>query len=164
MGQVVAEHLIERGHRRIGFLNGHWLPGDNLLLSGLQRSMAAHELPADHLAMHLVPSEPGMIRAGFDTLVGSRGITAIVCRSDAMVLECMAIAKSRGMKIPEDIAFVCVGDNSPEIQRESVTCMSRDGQELGRLAGEMLLKLVRGQVIQRMHVEVPCELIKRSST
>ncbi len=166
MGRVVATHLLERGHRRIGFMNGHWLPGDNLLLSGMQRSLAEGNVPADHLAVHIVPPEEGMIRVGLETLRGSRGITALVCPSDQMMLECLEAAKQSGLKIPGDLALVCVGENSAALQkaRPTITSMSRSGEELGRLAGELLAQLVRGQPVQRMHVEVPSELIHGESS
>ncbi len=166
MGRVVAAHLLERGHQRIGFMNGHWLPGDNLLLSGMQRSLAERNVPADHLAVHVVPPEEGMIRAGFETLRRSRDITGLVCRSDQMTLECLDAAKQSGLRVPEDLALVCAGENGIALResKPSITSMSRDGEELGRLAGDLLAKLVSGQPVQRVHVEVPCELIQRESS
>ena len=39
-----------------------------------------------------------------------------------------------------------------------------DGEEIGRLAGELLVKLGNGHPVQRTHVEVPSELVHRESS
>ncbi len=168
MGTVVAAHLLERGHRRIGLMmKEHWLPGDNLLLSGIQSAVADHGVAADHLAIQSVPPELAMFRIGFDALRNSmRAVTAVVCRSDEMAVECLATAKDRKLRVPDEMAIVSVGENGAVLteNRPSITAMSRDGEQIGRLAGEMLVKISKGQPVQRTHLEVVSELIQRESS
>ena len=169
IGFVAAAHLLERGHQRIGLMmNEHWLPGDNLLLAGVQRAMADRGHAADDLAIQSVPPELGMVRIGFDAMRSTeRAVTAIVCRSDEMAVECLAAANGRNLRVPDDIAIVSVGENGAVLTKGSgptITAMSRDGEEIGRLTGEMLAKIGKGQQVQRTHVEVASELILRESS
>ena len=114
IGQTVAGYLLDRGHLHLGLLMyNYWLPGDNLLLAGIQRGMSQRGLMADHLAVRCVPVEPALVRAGVQAMIDRPDhVTAIICRSDPLAVECLAVAKQLGLKVPADLAIVSVGENS----------------------------------------------------
>ena len=168
IGQIMANHLVERGHQRIGLMmNESWFAGDNLLLSGIQQALAEHGLGADCAAVYSTTFDPARVRVGFEKLcTGSNPVSALVCRSDELAVQCLALAQQREMQVPKDLALASVGYNGRALleTRPTITSMSRSGEELGRLAGELLAQISQGNSTQRVHVEVASELVQRESS
>lgn len=108
-GQVAAQHLLELGHRRIGFAAGpaRFLPTREKAM-GLELALRAAGLPADGLVTH---SEFGVDggRAALRELLAlgpERRPTAVLCSSDLMAIGVLQEAAVRGLRVPDDLSVV----------------------------------------------------------
>lgn len=168
VGRTLAAHLFDRGHQRLGLMMYmNWMPGDNPFLSGVQSVMAERNVAADRLRVHSVTPEVNSVHVAFDALRNSPGgVTGMICRSDRMAVECLRAAQDRRLRVPDDLAIVSAGHDTIALTkvRPRITAMSHDGEEIGRLAGALLVKLGYGHPVQRTHVEVPSELVHRESS
>ncbi|MDA3649233.1 LacI family transcriptional regulator [Saccharopolyspora indica] len=110
-GHTAARHLLELGHRRIGFVSG---PA-RALPSRMKRAGWAAALeeagiePSAELVAHGPFGAEGGARAVGELLDGPRP-TAVLCSSDVMALGAMREAKRRGLATPEDISVVGFDD------------------------------------------------------
>jgi DNA-binding LacI/PurR family transcriptional regulator len=110
-GHTAARHLLELGHRRIGFVSGP----SRALPSRLKRAGWAAALeeagvePAAELVAHGSFSAEGGAEAMSRLLDGPQP-TAVLCSSDVMALGAMGEAKRRGLSTPEDISVVGFDD------------------------------------------------------
>ena len=106
-GRLVGEHLVARGHKRIGLLNG---PGDVLnsrqrtegIRAGLGES-AEVVWSLDH------PYVPELSAAALD-LLERRTATAIACGNDLIALGAMAALRERGLEPGKDVAVIGFDD------------------------------------------------------
>jgi len=105
-----VDHLVEHGHRSIGFLKG---PEDNLdareRLRGFRDAVQRHELPPGPEAVAGF-REAGGYDAAADLLSTHPSITAIVCASDLSAIGAICAARDIGLSVPEDLSVVGFGD------------------------------------------------------
>jgi LacI family transcriptional regulator len=109
-------------------------------------------------------------RRGYDgmlRLLGGRGRPdGLVAYSDMIGLGAMDASLSRGIKIPESIAFVGSGNETKLCEmRVPLSSVAIPGQEVGQKAGRMALRLVAksdGTGIRKILVSP--KLIERSSS
>lgn len=170
--QAIGERLIEyfrnKGHQRLGLLMmDAWNPGDNHLLRGVQQAMSAANLPSAALTIQSMAEDPAMIHALVGRIAAlSDRPTALICRSDTIAIESIAALEKLGLHVPRDMAVVSIGNDSPALQqvRPSITAMTNNHEVRGRLAGELLMSMYRGQEPANPRIVSPAELIEREST
>ncbi|MEV0083262.1 MULTISPECIES: LacI family DNA-binding transcriptional regulator [Saccharopolyspora] len=110
-GYAAATHLLELGHRRIGFVSG---PA-RALPSRLKRAgwAAALEEAGVEPVAELVANAPFGAEGGAEAmgrLLDGPRPTAVLCSSDVMALGAMREAKRRGLSTPEDLSVVGFDD------------------------------------------------------
>ena len=110
----LAKYLIDKGHRRIGFVSGpDTCPAARARKMGFDLALTDHDLPL----------MPELLRAGDYTLrSGVRAAeqlldldeppTAIFCANDDMAAGVMAVAHRRGVKIPDQLSVTGFDDTS----------------------------------------------------
>lgn len=157
--KAAVEHLIAQGHRRIGYLGGD-LNGyrSRQLLRGYTEAMAAAGLPVDATWTTLAPQR----------LLDS-GVTAVFCGGRKHTMRALR-ALAAGQHTPtapgrtRRVAVVGFGDfEFADLVSPGVTVVSYDPAEIGRTAGELLIRRVEGERGPARNVEVPTRLIPRGS-
>lgn len=168
IGERVIEFLTSKGHQRLGLLMmDAWNPGDNFLLHGIQQAMSAANLPSAALTVQSMAEEPAMIQALVTRIASaSDRPTALICRTDTIAIEAIAALETLGLRVPHDMAVVSIGNDGPALQqvRPSITAMTNNHEVRGRLAGELLMSMYRGQETANRRIISPSELIEREST
>lgn len=163
----VTGHLVGLGHRRVGVIAGphNWLAS--------QAREAGH---ASALADVGVLPEPGLIRRGEPTTeLGRRAAgellelpdrpTALICFNDKTAVGALAAAAERGLRIPEDLSVAGFDDiDLAQATRPQLTTVRQPLREMGRMAVSLLMRLLEGQRIDALHVELATELVVRGST
>ena len=160
-------HLVEKGHHRIGMLGEH---GDatitTRLLAGFERSVNEHGLIFDPSYCGEFSDNPKEI----DEVIKSRLLlserpTAFFAVSDLAVLGLYKAASQMGLRIPEDVVVVGYAD-SPLYTLISPPCSAVFGSafELGKISAGILLSKMAGDVPQNNQVLLPPQLIERKSS
>jgi LacI family transcriptional regulator len=134
-----VEYLVAIGHREIGIVAGSI---DNVATA--QRVQGAIDgLAAAGLADHRVAHGDGHIASGamaLDELLDRwPETTAIVCHNDLMALGAVGRARSRGLRVPDDISIV--GFDDIELARfldPPLTTLAQDVAAMGEWAVERL--------------------------
>ncbi|MCA2225952.1 LacI family transcriptional regulator [Nonomuraea sp. NEAU-L178] len=168
--ELVMEHLIARGHRRIGhitFRQEHGRPADQMpriRAETYERVMRDHGL-ADEIAVAATSySEEGGYRGARELLSRSPRPTAIFAGSDEAALGVLAALHEDGLSVPGDMS-VAGYDNTrlaahPHI---ALTTVNQDGDVMGRTAGRLLLERIEGRT-SAAHFSVIPRLVVRRST
>lgn len=164
----VTQHLLELGHRDIGFIRG------------LEEQVATQErflgfCKAMTLAGHSV--NDNWVRSGdFDfasgveaaesLLSGSTRPTAIFAANDDMAAGVIFTANRMGLKVPEDISLVGFDDSEiAECTWPGLTTVRQCFRDLGREAMEALVdSLESGNPMPSEPIILPHEIIMREST
>jgi len=165
--RCAVTHLLSLGHRRIGLIVMPSSGAMNFVVPPLRRQgyLAAHE--AADCAVHpdLVVEAGG---SADEVRMASRRLlelpdrpTAVFAMSDEQAFGVMLAARDLGLRIPDDLSVVGVDDHD-QSDLVGLTTVRQEVARQGVLAAELLLEVLRGEKVR--HVEVPTELIVRSST
>ncbi|WP_454917888.1 LacI family DNA-binding transcriptional regulator [Xanthobacter sediminis] len=108
-GRLMAQHVIERGHRAIGIAAG---PAHSL---ASQRRLTGSEAALAEAGLKAV-----IVRSDFGTnegasaldrlLAADPGITAVLAAGDTLALGMMQRAQALGRRVPDDLSVVSIGD------------------------------------------------------
>lgn len=135
-------HLIESGHRRIGFVTGPAAyAASQRRLEGYRRAMADHGLdtPEGYVAQGDFTFQSGMAAIG-DFLDRDIGLTAVFASNDDTALGVLQGAVARGLRPPQDLS-VAGFDDTPGAMftTPALTTIRQPVAEMAALAARRLV-------------------------
>jgi LacI family transcriptional regulator len=144
-GELAGRHLLERGHHRIGFING---PRATRQCAdrrrGLRKAVRAAGLEPDkvvqEITTHTLNAEGG--EAALYTMLdsGAPRPTAIFCVNDVTALGVLRGLLRRGLSVPGDMAVVGYDDvEFAAMLSTPLTSVRQPKYQLGQAAAELLL-------------------------
>ncbi|NCU12518.1 MAG: substrate-binding domain-containing protein, partial [Sphingomonadaceae bacterium] len=157
----MTTHLINTGHRRIGFIKGH----PNHMAS--EDRLAGYRRALDRAG---IAHDPALVRDGeFDFESGVRAAqvlldlpvapTAIFASNDDMAAGVLAVAHDRNMDLPGDLSVAGFDDTTlARTVWPPLTTIHQPMAELARTATEILI--AGGDITHR---RLPHQLIERAS-
>lgn len=166
-GALIAQHLIDLGHTRIGVINGHQRHNDRqrARLRGIRDTLAAAGLDLPGAYVSEQPLNVGSGRLGCAALLElSARPTAIIGTIDLLAIGAAIEAQGRGLLIPDDISVA--GIDNLEFSAHvapSLTTVEVPAAEIGARSARHLLDLLSNPG-PRSHVTLPVELVVRRST
>ncbi len=164
--RLALEYLIERGHRRVGYISGNPNSSD-----GPARLKAFKALSKQ---LNLDQDEGLIVYGDFTFESGEREIsklldlkrppTAVFAASDYMAIGAMRTIKAKGLSIPKDIALMGF-DNTLEAAyvEPGLTTIRQPLQEMGEKAVDLAVKAMRDPDAPPQTLVLKPELIKRQS-
>lgn len=176
-GFDATQHLIDLGHRRIGFIGATLSGGGSLnRLQGYLNALKVHDIEIDERLItgrkEAISDVPGYSteKIGYEGMKRLLSLpnrpTAVFARNDFTAIGAMTAIKEAGLKIPEDIAIVGFDDIPLAVHTSpSLTTVRQPMRRQGQLAAELLLQRIDNteEISRREHI-LNCELIIREST
>jgi LacI family transcriptional regulator len=166
--RAATEHLLDLGHERIAAIAGpeNWLASDGRLVGYRAALAAAGRLAPDELVRN--GGEP-TIENGYTAASGLLDLpeppTAIVAFNDKMAVGALRAATMRGLQVPRDVSIVGFDDlDLSRVIVPSLTTVRQPLDEMARIAVALLMRVIDGQEIDTLHVELATELVIREST
>ena len=163
----MTEHLIELGHRRIGFIVGHPEHGQSHdRLVGYRRALDRHNIEFDD---HLVEQGRFDYESGRSCarslLSASSPPTAIFASNDPMAMGVLSAAHEMGFEVPRELS-VAGFDDSPMARHAwpPLTTVRQPIAEVAKLATQELMKQLEGRADGDSHNCLQAELVRRAST
>ncbi|MEV6631971.1 LacI family DNA-binding transcriptional regulator [Actinoplanes sp. NPDC051470] len=165
--RALTSHLVELGHRRIGVIGGpdEWLAG-SARRDGHTAALARAGMIADPalLCSAHATTEDGY-RAALRLLTRSDRPTALIGFNDKVAVGILSAAWSLGLNVPGDLSVAGFDDiDLSRAVRPALTTVRQPLSELGRIAVDILMRLIAGHEVHALHVELAVELIIRDST
>ena len=168
-GRPAVGHLLERGHRRIGYVGGPFG-----IAQVADRYAGASAAAAVHPDAELIKAEtPNLTVASgrraareLVSLPAGRRPTAIFCANDLLALGVLQEITAQDLRVPDDVAII--GYDDIEFAGAAAVPLSsvrQPREQLGRTAAELLLEEAReGAGHRHRHVTFQPELVVRKST
>lgn len=178
-GRVAAEHLLELGHTRIGFLGGWFEAHQNFRPQVGFRHAGRRRLEGYQFALHAAGIESRAediiesdytARAGYEAVARLAGLrdrpTAFVVNNATTSLGVVGGALGAGMRVPEDLAVVAIHDiDVLEDMNPPITAVRIPMYELGYRGVTMVARAIEGEeMISKVITSPAPELIRRRST
>jgi LacI family transcriptional regulator len=164
--RLATEHLIELGHRRIGFIAG---PPDYELsgwrVTGWRTTMKTAGLETAGLLAAGDFSYASGMRAATRLLGGKRPPSAIVASNDQMALATLEVAREFGLEVPSDLSLISF-DDTPIVRfaHPPLAAIVQPIAEVTARAVELIIADQAGRDTPDTPVVVPASLVLRSST
>ncbi|MGJ4846278.1 LacI family DNA-binding transcriptional regulator [Leifsonia sp. Le1] len=160
---LATRHLLDLGHDTVWQVAGPsgWL-GSDARMRGWSDTLAASGRVTNPVISGDWSTRSGYA-AGCD-IVRNPDITAVFVANDQMALGVVKALSEYGVRVPEDVSVVGF-DDVPEARyyRPALTTVRLDFEEVGRLAVDRILHLMRGGHADALPRVLP-ELVVRRST
>lgn len=150
---TATRHLLQMGHRRLAYLGD-----DPTLIEGQQRYWGfastlweeGLELPMDWVFSGSLTGDPAARFHG--VFQGRDAPSALVCTSDLRAAEAILQLTSMGLRCPEDVAVVGMGDRDfAPFLAPPLTSFRFDTDALAQAAAEAVVALHEGHAIEGSH-------------
>ncbi|MBG9734867.1 LacI family DNA-binding transcriptional regulator [Paenibacillus alvei] len=167
--RVAVGHLIQNGHRKIGFIGGRGLLGQ----LEREKRYRGYRIALEEAGCELNPN--WVIDAEWDADRSYDGMkqlvkledrpTAMFCASDMMAIAAMRAVAEEGMSIPSDIAFIGVDDiEFAKYSSPPLSSIHIPKYEMGYAAAKALLDGLTAPYPTPFRMLLPFELVVREST
>lgn len=165
-GYVLAQHLLELGHRSIFIVAPRTELGGHTRRIGVERALLEARLPQYPITFCDSWAPADGYAAGRELLedYGDR-VTAVVCANDELAVGVMRAVTEAGLRIPEDVSVAGFDDHDVAgYLQTSLTTVRQDFVELGKEACGMLLKRIVDGPAEVRQVVLDSVLKVREST
>ncbi len=145
---TTTQHLIENGKKRIAILAGpKQLLASKLRLNGYKVALQQNGLPYNKELVANIRFGNSDIDVIFDKWMRLETPPDGICTVyDAGAIRLIQLIKSRGLRIPEDIAITGFGDDpSASIVEPGLTTFAQKPYELGAIAGKYMFELLNSK-------------------
>ena len=171
VGRIASQHLIERGCKRIAYLRGPHTSTGDLRYAGFRQALTTAGVPfhAEFVVDGMGVGEREY-RWGHDgmsrLLAGRSRPDGVVAYTDMIAAGAMDAALGRGLRIPENVAFVGSGNDSSVCEmRVPLSSVDVAEYEVGQRSGRMAVKLASpGGGAGARKVLVSPKLVERHSS
>jgi LacI family transcriptional regulator len=167
-GYLAARHLVQRGHRRILFLNAPpYISSARERLQGYRQALRESGIPYDGALVREVPIRGGECARALQAQMKSRaGFTGVFCFSDLMAWEAISFLQGKGLAVPGDVAIVGFDDIQSRLYYPyPLTSVGYGKKKIADTAVDTLLRAIedprRSRGVQRA---VDVSLVVRQST
>lgn len=164
---LAVRYLTGLGHVRIGFVAGRPdLRSSIAREAGYRKALGEAGILVDR---HLVGSgryRDDTVREAARTMLSRRDRpTAVFAANDISAIAVIQVAAELGLRIPEDVSVVGF-DDVPDASQftPALTTVRQRMQRLGEAAVGMLRGFIEGRQMDQTRVQLPTELIVRSTT
>lgn len=159
--QVLANHLLAYGHKKIAFLTYK----DATQYDFRMRQGAFFEMTQSETFPQFegfVIESPAMLTPEMAARIIAEGVTAVICANDYLALELWGIFDEMDVRVPEKISIVGIDDMQPSAWR-GLTTMEITYSKVGALAVEALINLINGKAASECCQVVGAQLVERTS-
>ncbi len=164
---TMTAHLIQEGHRRIGFICGF-----NEGVSRLAKRYQGYRKALEHYGIAFEPELSLSLVSSFNN--GKLGMnrlldlpkppSCVFCASDILAMGAISSAYEKGINVPQELAIVGLGNcEIAEYTCPTLTSMHIPGVEMGKLGIEALLNIIARPSRQPIQTILPTYICARNS-
>ena len=175
--ELLVEHLVGLGHRRIGVLAGGVAVGWPVYIHAMATqefregycvALTRHGIAVDRQliygARNLIDPEEGALGTRRLLSLGPAP-TAIIALSNRLAVGALGCLKEEGLAVPDDVSLASAADFAPARDaKPPITVVGEDHAELARETIRLLVERTRRTRTEPVDVRPPLKLIVRAST
>lgn len=166
-GALAARHLLQLGHRRIGFVSSTLDPrtcGEQL--DGYRCVLEEAGVDFDPRLVAEAEYKPGGGTFAMNIILRAEPrVTAAITISNTVAHEAMQSIAAHGLRVPQDIAIATIGDTWLSVATTPpLTSVRQPLFEMGKKAFEVLLATIGIREQSPQRIVYPVSLVVRAST
>ncbi len=164
---AMTQHLISKGRKRIAFAAAQLDPRTLQRLNGWRKALNEAGLYAPTLEwMNPAPSSMTLGGVMFKQIMGqSPPLDAIFFCNDDLAQGALLMANRNGIAVPAQVAIAGFNDlRGSDLMNPPLTTVHTPLDKVGEAAAAMLLKLIRGEGVEKPSLDLGYRLVLRQST
>ncbi|HFJ9319732.1 LacI family DNA-binding transcriptional regulator [Bacillus tropicus] len=162
--QLGMDYLIEKGYKKIGYCTGRKLgPSSQKRFDVYKQQLQSidEEVNEEWIFTECFTLEDG-VKVAHKLKEMQHLPEALIVAGDEVAIGVMTEAEKLGIQVPEDLAIIGF-DNQPISQVLQLTTIDQNLNEIGRKAFEMFYRQTSDEHSKQEKVEIPYELVERST-
>ncbi|MGM0370158.1 MAG: LacI family DNA-binding transcriptional regulator [Bacillota bacterium] len=165
-GRLATNHLLEKGHSKIGFIGVDESKTTDKRFNGFKTSLAEAgiDINSDYVKLGAGFSREEGFKLTGELIENNPELTAIFVYNDVMGAGVVDKLNQLKMKIPEDIAVIGFDDSVATYIRPNLTTMALPKKEMSKYAIDKIFSRIKKEKSEVDHKSVSPKLIKRDST
>ena len=168
---MAVKKLIESGRKRIALITTEsYLNVSEKRANGYYKALKDHNLELDENLILRLPYQFEDEKKS-EAFFASNQMDAVLCVNEIFAVRAMRIAQKKGMKIPEDVAFIGFTDGIlSKLANPALTSVAQHGERMGEIAAKMLIEKIERDDELELEEEIfrteviEATLIEREST
>ncbi|GLV54204.1 LacI family transcriptional regulator [Dictyobacter sp. S3.2.2.5] len=163
---TATEYLLSLGHRRIAMISGTpSLMASRMRIAAYSAALQAAGITPDPALLRMGDYLPGSgYRETCELLALPEPPTAILASNDLEATGVYLALYERGILVPEQMSVVGFDDiPSSALATPPLTTIHQPLKAMGKMAAEMLLKMIAGEQLETGRVELATSLVVRKS-
>ncbi len=164
-GQMAAEVLLQRGHRRIlGLFSDPRMRISAMRMRGFRRAHSDRMLPLDEAQLVQVRDLADFDAEYGRALAAFPDATATFAMSDELLVHAHHALARRGITIPEPMSLLAISEgHAPEFLYPRVTHLLHSGTQVGERMAHIMLGLILHPSATAIDVRIHTALVERDS-
>ena len=166
----LVKHVVDKGHRRIAYVYGRAAEDGTVAqvrLNGFQSACSRLGVPQppEYVKPAIYRDHEASAQATRELMALPEPPTCILYPDDYACIGGLDALAEMGLRVPQDVS-VAGYDGIPlsRLLRPRLTTVLQDGREVGRCAGQELLRCIRmGNSFLPRHIVLPCSLMPGES-
>ncbi|AOY13855.1 LacI family transcriptional regulator [Bacillus sp. ABP14] len=162
--QLGMDYLIEKGYKKIGYCTGRKLgPSSQKRFDVYKQQLQSidEEVNEEWIFTECFTLEDG-VKVAHKLKEMQHLPEALIVAGDEVAIGVMTEAEKLGIQVPEDLAIIGF-DNQPISQVLQLTTIDQNLKEIGKKAFEMFYRQTNDESSKQEKVEIPYELVERST-
>lgn len=162
--RTMVQHLIDNGHRSIGFVaGGAGLTTTEERIDGYRQAMTHAGLPCDHLILHTA-SDPDVAQHDIRQFIAGNSPSALAVGNNLRTVAAMRAIRDLGLSVPHDLAMVVFDDFEwADAFSPRLTAVAQPYDEMARLAVDMLFEQITNNMGRAQSIRIQPTLNHRDS-
>ncbi|SEI43924.1 LacI family transcriptional regulator [Lachnospiraceae bacterium A10] len=160
-------YLVKSGCRKVAFLADNMDGVNKARFRGYRRALDENGIEysdRDYFALRSTKKEMKSSMASLVSNARRYGYDGVFSSSDLFAIHFIRECFEQGILVPEEISVVGVDDSElAEMYRPSLTTMHQDIHRKGALAAEALIRMLKGEKLERRQIVLKPELVVRES-
>ncbi|GIX59740.1 MULTISPECIES: LacI family DNA-binding transcriptional regulator [Bacillus] len=162
--QLGMDYLIEKGYKKIGYCTGRKLgPSSQKRFDVYKQQLQSidEEVNEEWIFTECFTLEDG-VKVAHKLKEMQHLPEALIVAGDEVAIGVMTEAEKLGIQVPEDLAIIGF-DNQPISQVLQLTTIDQNLKGIGKKAFEMFYRQTNAESSKQEKVEIPYELVERST-
>lgn len=162
--QLGMEYLIEKDYKKIGYCTGRKLgPSSQKRFDVYKQQLQSidEEMNEEWIFTECFTLEDG-VRVAHKLKEMQHLPEALIVAGDEVAIGVMTEAEKLGIQVPKDLAIIGF-DNQPISQVLQLTTIDQNLKDIGKKAFEMFYRQISDESSKQEKVEIPYELVERST-
>ena len=166
-GQIVAEHFIQHGYKRLGIISWSTDQAQRYYLSGLREVATKHDIDVQVIEVSYdFESDPDSFKTFYqqlrETLSGIKPTIGLFVPMDSMALYVVQACEELGIRVPDEVGVACAY-NSLEVclnTQPTLTSLEANNIKIGYEAMRLLDSLIQGEAPPSEPIVIPPKTLR----